>query len=283
MKYDRRKDISPKYLLLAMTVICIGLILMSYFAGDKAAGVKRYTMKFVTPIQKGINQFGLWTDSKVKNLETINELQKENERLEKELQEAKLKINSYQNQLTELASLQQLYQLDTLYPDYNKTAAHVFAKDAGSWFSVFYIDKGTKDGIFEGANVLCGEGLTGIVTECYDDYAKVRAIIDDTSYVSCRILPSNALCTVEGNLSQFEDGYLLVKNIDIDAIVTVGDRVVTSTISDRYHPGLDLGFISDIRNDSNNLTMTAYITPSVDFTNVTEVLIILNPKKHIND
>ena len=44
------------------------------------------------------------------------------------------------------------------------------------------------------------------------------ADLDDTSYVSCRILPSNALCTVEGNLSQFEDGYLLVKNIDIDVI-----------------------------------------------------------------
>lgn len=282
MRYDRRKDVSPKYLLLAMTIICIGLLLVSYFAGDQMAGVKRYTMKFVSPIQKGINQFGMWTDSKMKNLEKINDLQAENERLEKELEEAKLQINSYQNQVQELISLQALYELDELYPDYDKTAAHVFAKDASSWFSVFYIDKGTNDGIFEGANVLCGEGLAGIVTDCYGDYSKVRAIIDDTSYVSGRILPSNALCTVEGNLSQFEDGYLLVKNIDIDASVTIGDHVITSTISDRYHPGLDVGVITDIRNDSNNLTMTAYITPTVDFTNVTEVLVILNPKKHIN-
>lgn len=282
MKIDRRKDISPKYLLLALTIICVGLLIVSYFAGDRIIGVKRYTMKFITPIQKGINEFGLWADSKIKNLEKIEELQKENEQLKEELADCKLDLNMYQNQLTELASLQELYELDELYPDFDKTAAHVFAKDTSSWFTVFYIDKGTDDGIFEGANVLCGEGLAGIVTECYSDYSKVRAIIDDTSYVSGRILPSNSLCTVEGNLSQYEDGYLLVKNIDIDASVTVGDRVVTSTISDRYHPGLDIGFISEIRNDSNKLTMTAYITPTVDFTNVTEVLIITNQKKSIN-
>ena len=43
MRYDRRKDISPKYLLLAFTVICVVFLLISYFAGDQLKLVKDIT------------------------------------------------------------------------------------------------------------------------------------------------------------------------------------------------------------------------------------------------
>ena len=96
-------------------------------------------------------------------------------------------------------------------------------------------------------------------------------------------MPSNALCTVEGNLAQYDNGYLLAKDIDKDANVSVGDKVVTSTISDRYHPGLVIGYVSDISYDTNNLTMTAYITPAVNFDNISNVLIITDEKQSIVD
>ena len=85
MRYDRRKDIPPKYLLLAFTVIGILLIVLSYIAAPQVAGIKRVTSALVTPIQKGINEIGLWTDSKVKNLNQIKELTQENEALQAEL------------------------------------------------------------------------------------------------------------------------------------------------------------------------------------------------------
>lgn len=283
MKFDKRKDINPKYLLLAGTIICVGLILSSYFAADRVAAIKNITVKIITPIQNGINQIGLWTDSKLENMREIEKLKEENEALRAELDGYKEDITRYQNQTAELEALKELYALDELYPDYNKTAAHVFAKDASSWFSVFYIDKGKNDGIFDGANVMCGSGLAGIVTECYDNYSKVRAVIDDNSKVSARIMPSNAFCTVEGNLSQYENSYIIVKNIDKDANVAVGDKVVTSTISDRFHPGLMIGYVAEITADPNNLTKTAYITPAVDFNNISDVLIITDEKLSVTD
>lgn len=281
MKFDKRKDISPKYLLLTCTIICIGLLFASYFAMDKVAAVKNVAIKVITPIQNGINQIGLWTDSKLENLKKIEALTAENDSLKQEIAEYKDDITALQNRQNELIELQSLYQLDEQYPDYNKTAANVFAKDASSWFSTFYIDKGTNNGLFEGANVMCDSGLAGIITECHKDYSKVRAIIDDSSNVSARIMPSNALCTVEGNLAQYDNGYLLAKDIDKDANVSVGDKVVTSTISDRYHPGLVIGYVSDISYDTNNLTMTAYITPAVNFDNISNVLIITDEKQSI--
>ncbi|MGN0151519.1 MAG: rod shape-determining protein MreC [Wujia sp.] len=283
MKFDKRKDINPKYLLLMCTIICIGLIFASYFAADEVAAVKNITVKIITPIQNGINHIGLWTDSKIDNLKKIEDLQAENDALRAELETYKNDINQLQNRQNELSELQKLYELDEQYPDYNKTAANVFAKDASSWFAVFYIDKGQNDGLFEGANVMCGGGLAGIITECHDDYARVRAVIDDDSNVSARVMPSNALCTVKGNLNQYENGYLIAENIDKDASVSVGDKVVTSTISDRYHPGLIIGYVSRIEDDPNNLTRTAYITPAVDFNNISNVLIITDRKKSVQE
>ena len=278
MKFDKRKDISPKYLLLTMTIICVCFIFGSYFAGDKLAFIREGTIKIISPIQKGINKIGNWTDSKMENLKKIEKLTKENDELKAELAAYKENATTYQNQLLELQELQTLYALDERYPELNKTAAHVYAKDSTSWFSTFYIDKGTEDGIFEGANVMCDDGLAGIVIETHKGYSKVRAIIDDKSNISARIMPANALCTVEGNVVQYENGYIIAKNIDKDASISVGDKVVTSSISDRYHAGITIGYIYEISEDSNKLTVTAYITPAVDFSNISDVLIITDKK-----
>lgn len=144
MRFDRRKDIHPKYLLLTFTIIGIVLIVLSYAAAPKVAGIRRFTSKLITPIQKGINEIGLWTDSKMKNLNEIKTLTDENEALQAELASCKQEITNYQNKMLELQELRDLYDLDESYPDYEMTAAHVFAKDSTSWFSTFYIDKGTK-------------------------------------------------------------------------------------------------------------------------------------------
>ena len=259
MRFDRRKDIHPKYLLLTFTIIGIMLIVLSYAAAPKVAGIRRFTSKLITPIQKGINEIGLWTDSKIKNLNEIKTLTDENEALQAELASCKQEITNYQNKMLELQELRDLYDLDESYPDYEMTAAHVFAKDSTSWFSTFYIDKGTKQGLFKGANVLCGDGVAGIITECFDDYAKVRAVIDDNSNISAKVMPANALCTV-----------------------SIGDKVVTSPISDLYHSGLIIGYVAKTSYDTNNLTMTAYITPAVDFSNITDVLVITAEKKTVS-
>ena len=259
------------------------LIVGSYALGPQVKSIKSFTSKFITPIQKGINEIGLWTDSKAKNLNEIKQLTKEKEELQAELAACKQEITNYQNKMLELQELRELYSLDESYPDYEMTVAHVFAKDTSSWFSTFYIDKGSNQGLYKGANVMCDEGVAGIITECFDDYAKVRAVIDDNSNISAKVMPANALCTVEGDLNLYDQGYLVVKNIDKDANVSIGDKVVTSPISDLYHSGLIIGYVAKTSYDTNNLTMTAYITPAVDFSNITDVLVITNDKKSITN
>ncbi|MFQ9934619.1 MAG: rod shape-determining protein MreC, partial [Lachnospiraceae bacterium] len=49
-------------------------------------------------------------------------------------------------------------------------------------------------------------------------------------------------------------------------------------ISDKYVPGILIGYVSDITDDSNNLTKSGYVTPVVDFTSIEEVLVITQLK-----
>ena len=67
----------------------------------------------------------------------------------------------------------------------------------------------------------------------------------------------------------------LVKLTDADNKVTVGDKVVTSEISNRF---LLIGYVSEIGMDSNNLTKSGSITPVVDFRHLHEVLVITQLK-----
>mgnify|MGYP002289071338 CR=1 FL=1 len=128
-----------------------------------------------------------------------------------------------------------------------------------------------------------GNGLCGIVTDAGSDFAMIRSVIDDTSNVNGMILPSEAICNVEGSVNNYENGYLIAENIEKEADISVGDQVVTSYVSSKYLPGLNIGYISKIDEDSNNLTKTPYITPSREYSKIQEVLLILETKKKFSE
>ena len=59
------------------------------------------------------------------------------------------------------------------------------------------INKGSNDGIRVDNNVIAGKGLVGIVTEVGTNWATVRAIIDDSSYVSVMTVGTDDNCVVD--------------------------------------------------------------------------------------
>lgn len=282
-KNRKRIEITPRYFLLGLTGLCIVLMVLSLFAGGIFAPIKEFTNTFVQPMQKGVNSIGRFVQSKADALQNYDDLLKENEELKSKLEEYQSQVSAYQLDSYELERLQALYELDETYADYKKTAARVISKDTSNWFEVFYVDKGSDDGVSEGCNVLYGNGLCGVVTEVGSDYAKIRTIIDDTSNVNGMILPSESICNVEGSVNNYSSGYLLAENIDKDADISVGDQIVTSYVSSKYLAGINVGYITKIEEDSNNLTKTAYITPACDFSRIQEVLIILETKKTISE
>ena len=282
----RRGDkftISGKYLLFILTIICIGLIIITYntniFSGaaNSAAGV------FVVPFQKGITSVGTWMTDRSKDLANIHQLQSENAALQKKVDDLTTENTNLQQEKYELSNLRKLYDLDATYSQYDKIGARIIAKDAGNWYHSFVIDKGTDEGISVDMNIIAGSGLVGRITSVGPDWAKVETIIADNSSVSGMVLSSSDNLIVTGNLTTYADGEITFsKLVDEADKVTIGDKVVTSNISDKYLPGILIGYINTLNSDSNNLTKSGLLTPAVDFEHLDEVLVILQKKQSVS-
>ena len=279
MRKKKQSKYPAIYVLLIMTILCaviIGCSLKTSGSGPVSAAAGAV----LAPMQKGVNQLGSGLTNLREHLRTKKSLEKENEELRTQLADAQQNLNQVQLNQEELDNLKSLYDMDQNYADYDKIAANVIGKDAGNWFSVFLIDRGSNDGITVGMNVLADGGLAGIVIQVGPNYAKVRSIIDDNSNVSARNLSTSDLCVVSGSLKTMNESSL----IDFDDLrdkedqAKVGDQIVTSNISDMFLEGIPIGYITDIKTDSNNLTKSGHIATIVDFEHLDDVFVILQTK-----
>ena len=269
MKRKRRKGprIHPKYIYIFFSILCAILVVLSFKFSDRLSGVKATVGDIMSPMQSGINKVGKAISDKMDLLHSKEDLLAENKQLKE-----KIDAISYDNKIlagenNDLDNYRELYQLDQKYPDYPKVAATVIGRDGNNWFHLFTIDKGKKDGIAVDMNVIAGNGLVGIVSEVGDHYAKVRAIIDDKSNVSAMFENTGETCIVKGNMESIYN--VTAKN---------GDSVVTSHISDKFLPGLLVGYISDITQEADGLSKSGHLTPVVSFDKLETVLIITTLK-----
>ena len=203
------------------------------------------------------------------------ELIQENEELRAQIDTLKTQNNQLILDQAELDRLEQMYKLDKEYSEYPKIAARIISKDPGNWYDTFMINKGTNDGVRVDNNVIAGSGLVGIVIEAGPSWATVRAIIDDSSNVSAMTVSTSDNCIVEGDLELIDEGKLSFHQLyDSDNKVTVGERIVTSNISEKFVEGLFVGYVSEIYQDTNNLTKTGTIVTPVDFQHLKDVFVI---------
>ena len=282
MRKKNQSSFSSKYLLLILSIVCILLMGLSLVT-DKVNGPLRFVANYtIVPMQNGINTVGTWMSDLTKNLDTLEELQAENDALKEEINDLTMKINLLQQDKEELTRLRELYELDQYYSDYKMIGARVTANDSGNWFRSFVIDKGKKDGIKVDMNVMAEGGLVGIVTEVGANWARVRSIIDDASNVSALVLATSDTCIVNGDLTLMQDGKIRFEQLpNNETEIKVGEPVVTSHISNKYLQGILIGYINEIHEDANNLTRSGYIVPAVDFQHLQEVLVITSTKAEL--
>ena len=269
-----------KYLLLIMTILCVGMMVLT-FTTDLFSGPLSFAAGYVVvPFQEGITAVGTWMSEKSDELAQIRILLEENEQLKKQVDELTIENTMLQQDKYELNHLRELYQLDDEYSEYQKVGARIIGWDGGNWFHSFTINKGAEDGLEVDMNVMAGGGLVGRIVRVGSNWAKVTSIIDDNSNVSGMVLSTSDNLIVSGDLELMSQGMIRFGQlVDSDNEVVEGDKIVTSNISDKYLPGILIGYISTMEMDSNNLTKSGRVTPAVDFAHLEEVLVILEKKQ----
>lgn len=285
VKRKREKfSIPSKYLLLILTVVCMALMAVTFLTDYSSMPLNRLVGYVVVPFQNGVSHIGSWISVRVDELGELRVVLEENQELKRQIDELTIQNTQLQQDKYELNNLRELYKLDEQYSGYDKVGARIIARDTGNWFHAFTIDKGLDDGLAIDMNVIAGGGLVGRITDIGSNWAKVNSVINDDSNVSGMVLASSDTLIVKGSLQLMSEGCIGFEQlIDSKEQVEIGDKVVTSNISDKYLPGILIGYISSMEQDSNNITKSGRVTPAVDFEHLEEVLVILETKQQIED
>ncbi|MGL5260120.1 MAG: rod shape-determining protein MreC [Lachnospiraceae bacterium] len=281
---NEKITIPSKYLLFFYTILCIGVMVVSFQSNIITSVLSNVMGSVVVPFQKGIATVGGYLTIKTEQLAELSAVLEENQNLQEQVDSLLIENTQLQQERYELTRLRELFELSNAYPEYKKTGARIIGKDATNWYSSFTIDKGSDDGIMLDCNVMAGSGLVGIVTYVGKNYSKVTSIINDNINTSGMILSTNDNLIVSGDLETMKQGIIpFTRLVDSSNQVNVGDKIVTSNVSDKYLPNILIGYISSIQTDSNNLTKSGTLTLAVDFEHLEQVLVLLELKQDLKE
>ena len=280
-KLKKNFTITSKMIFTFLVIICVGLIIVSYLFADLLAPVRTAVGNFFVPMQKGISTVSGGISETLRIFSDKQKLIDENDKLTSEINDLKTEMQILIHQEYELKWYRDLYENDSVYQNAEKVAARIISRNPNGACDMFVIDKGKEDGIEVDMNVLAGGGLVGIITDVGRNWAKVRTIIADDSSVSGRFQPTSDTCIVKGNMRRMDDGYIDVEMINLNAEVYDNYEVLTSYISDKYLPGILIGYVTNIRKDPSELNKRAYLTPVVDFEHLEAVLIVKTLRENL--
>ena len=208
---------------------------------------------------------GIFTYKRLQN--DMEELQKENDELKKQLTEAKIE----REELEELKELSELLNFEYTKKEFNIVSADVTSYDGSNWTNVFTIGIGSESGVEVGDAVVSGMGLVGKIQDTGNGWSKVVSVIDDDSNVSFKLArDTKQLGVVSGNSLGEVGGYML----DSESLVSQGDILITSGLG-TYPQGIEIGTVKEVAYNSNTLLKELTVEPAVNFKSLQKVAVIL--------
>lgn len=214
-----------------------------------------------------LNIFGFVQD----NITTISDyykLSEENTRLRKENTELSYENFRLQDALLENIRLRRLLQFK-YEVKYDLIPAKVISYSpqdivTGLILSSEEINKAEKN-----AAVMTSDGLVGKLVKITNDYAICQILLDPNSRVSAKVQRNREL----GMIKWDGGNGLMLDHIPNTISILEGDVIFTSGFSKIYPPDLKIGVVSKVQINNQNLFQEIYVTPSVNFNRLEEVLI----------
>jgi rod shape-determining protein MreC len=142
--------------------------------------------------------------------------------------------------------------------------ARVIADTGGAFANSVVINVGKKSGVLEGQSAITGEGLVGRVTDVGDRSSRVLLITDLNSRIPVVIQSSQARAIMAGDNTHQPR----LIHVSPGALVSQGDRIVTSGHGGAFPPGIPVGLVASV-----NVNGTS-IKPFVDRFRVTHLRVL---------
>lgn len=264
-------------------VVCAMAFALFVFLGavspkDEKSGtsgvLEHLVMELVAPVQKGFDSVtrslvSLWWSY----LDLIH-TEEENRSLKRQVLDLREELNRSREQSIENERLRRLLDFKA-----RMTApmipAQVVAGDPSDWFQRIIIDKGSTSGIQQGMAVVSHGGVVGRVILVSPDYSKILLTVDRSSSVTAAVQRNRT----RGILVGEGDKMCLLKYVSPSERIEPKDLVITSGLGGVFPKGLALGVVEYVEHRPGDLFQLIRVRPSVDFSTLEEVMVILSVRK----
>lgn len=208
------------------------------------------------------------------NVDSLLNTYEENKRLKGRLEEfAKLQadVNDLASENTRLREI--VDKQDDLR-DYEPIQATVIARNPDQWEKKVILDKGEVHGVKKNMAIITAQGLIGkvILTTPFTSSVELLSTQNPIYRVSAKVMgKKQAFGLIEGYDDERKE--LILKRIDSNVEIEVGQQVMSSGLGGVFPQGLLIGEITEVSTDDYGLTKMAYIKPAADFQLLDHVII----------
>lgn len=256
---------------LAVTAVVLAVLFVRegedgalHSAQSAAAGASSLAGQAGQGVGSGIDALAVGVENVTADDGTLSSLREQNEQLRAMLAQAE-EYRQEALRLEELLQLTDNYKVDGV-------GARIIGKSTQAWSQTLVIDKGAADGLKTGLTVMGTTGVIGQIVGVSEHSATVRLVTDPQSGVAVLLQSSRAQGIVRGSL----EGLLYFEHGDSDAIVEVGDVVLTSGLGGSYTPGLILGTVVKVESVQGDSSRTAVVSPNGSISSLEEVVVVMS-------
>jgi rod shape-determining protein MreC len=257
-------------------ILLISLIVFSQQKDNykKGTAFEQFLINFFAPIQNSITYAhgraaGLFNNY----LANIN-ASKENKVLQKKVFFLEEKIFVYKELAKENVRLKELLQFDEGMA-VKGVLAQVVGWDTSSDFKSLRINRGAKDGLKLQSTVVTSEGVVGYVYRMTDHFSDVLTLMNPKNRIDGIVERIRSHGIVEG----FSGQRCIMKYVNQTDPLILNDIVLTSGLGNIYPKGLKIGTVSRIRRENYETMQYVEITPSVNFSRLEEVIVLVSKNK----
>ncbi len=229
-----------------------------------------FLIEAFAPIQRGTLSMKERVVQMVDHYLLIVDTSKNNVVLRKNVSELKNTIFSLEEVQKENERLKKLLQFGKEIPR-KKVLAQIVSWDSSSEFKVLRINKGSSDGVKLMSPVITMDGLIGYIYRSSQHYSDILTILDQNNRVDSIISSTRSHGIVEG----FSGFKCHLKYVNRTEEVTIGDDVITAGLGDIYPKGIKIGKITKVDKESYGITQSIEVTPSVNFHKLEEVVVLI--------
>ncbi|WP_092518437.1 rod shape-determining protein MreC [Xenorhabdus japonica] len=142
------------------------------------------------------------------------------------------------------------------------------------------LDKGAKDGVYEGQPVISDRGVVGQVTAVNQLSSRILLICDPSHALPVQVL-RNDVRVIAGGTGCTDD--LLLEPLPSDIDIRVGDVLVTSGLGGRFPEGYPVAVVSSVTIDNQRAHAVVRARPSAELRRLRYLLLLWgvdnNPSK----